>query len=264
MKCDAFKSKLLKCRTYAEAAPILESMNLGPAVHSLARTAFSLTPEQQVYKENFLADIIREAEMKEEEKVKMTEEEEEKVKEEEEKKMHEYEGGTGTISSDPGMEHLQRKDKSTTSGEHPDTGFNSPENQMRESLRRQGIPESIINNVVKEMDKTTATTRQMVETIDSSIKRYVGPLVAELKKHREALIATDKKLKELASKSNSMPLNVTPVAAATNRVRETDSFNLGSVFDVKRRPSLEDTRNEIKELDNAITNGLLKRTEPYQ
>jgi hypothetical protein len=267
MKCDSYQSKLLKCRTYAEAAPILETMNLGPSAHTLARFAYAYPPEQQHQKENLIADIIQEARIKEEEEKKTRMEEEEKTteeEEEEEKKTREYEGGKGTISSKPGAQNpaLDRLDKSTITGEKPDTGFPSPENQMREALRKQNIPESVISKVLKEMDSTTASQRLVIETVIAEINRANSPIITELKKHREALISLDKKFKEVSTKTVSMPVDVRS-PPGVQRVRETNSMSLNSVFDVKRRPSLEDTRNEIKELDDAMSNGLIKRTEPY-
>lgn len=267
MNCNQFAVKLNKCRTYAEAQPILEAMNLGPAAHELARTAFSLGANQEQYRNNFLASIVQEAKMKEEEEEghgkKMHEEEEEEKKrlheeeEEEKKRIHEYEGGEGHISGDPGMEHLTRTDKQTTDGSEPNTGFNNPENQMKEALRRAGVPEVAISRVLKEMDKSAPTTKQMIETINSAVDRAMKPVIKELMNHRQAFAAVDKKIKEIQSKSSSQSYAIE--MPKSGKVQEMESMPINSMFPTpQRRQSLEDTRNEMRELDNAMNNGIIK------
>lgn len=266
MNTSQFTKQLLKCRSYADAQPLLETMNLGPSAHTLIRTAFSLPVTQETIKNNFLADVIQEAKMHEEKKLSMEEEEvkeeEEDEEPEDEKKMHEYEGGKSVISSEPGMEHLKRKDKQTTSGANPDTGFEGAQNQMKEALMRSGIPESVAIKVVKEMDKSTPSTKLMMETIDSSVRRYVGPLVKELKAQREAIIAQNKRILELASKpANSIALDFSQTPQVGTKIRETDSFPLNGMSAV-RRPSLEERRDKIRELDNAMNSGLISKNLP--
>lgn len=56
------KNKLLACRTYAEAKPILETANISASGHELAHTAFSIAAKQPTLRDQFLGTVIREAE----------------------------------------------------------------------------------------------------------------------------------------------------------------------------------------------------------
>jgi len=56
------KNKLLSCRTYAEAKPILETLKVSASGHELAHTAFSIASKQPTLRDQFLGTVIREAE----------------------------------------------------------------------------------------------------------------------------------------------------------------------------------------------------------
>lgn len=56
------KNKLLACRTYAEAKPILETAGISASGHELAHTAFSIASKQPTLRDQFLGTVIREAE----------------------------------------------------------------------------------------------------------------------------------------------------------------------------------------------------------
>ena len=56
------KDKLLACRTYAEAKPILETLSVGSSAHELAYTAFSIADKQPRLRDQFLGTVIQEAE----------------------------------------------------------------------------------------------------------------------------------------------------------------------------------------------------------
>jgi hypothetical protein len=56
------KDKLLSCRTYAEAKPILETSKVGLSAHELAHTAFSIQEKQPELRDSFLKTVIQEME----------------------------------------------------------------------------------------------------------------------------------------------------------------------------------------------------------
>lgn len=55
------KAKLLNCRSFAEAKPILETLKLSTSGEELARTAYQIRETQPSVAEHFLRTVIREA-----------------------------------------------------------------------------------------------------------------------------------------------------------------------------------------------------------
>jgi len=59
---QAIKDKLMACKSYAEAKPILETVGAGLSAHELLHTAFSIQAKQPDVAQQFLHTVIQEVE----------------------------------------------------------------------------------------------------------------------------------------------------------------------------------------------------------
>ena len=70
----SIKNKLLSCRSYNDAKPILETHNAGIAVHKLFSTGFGVQAKQPTVAQDFFNTAIQEIEDDEENKMKIVKE----------------------------------------------------------------------------------------------------------------------------------------------------------------------------------------------
>jgi len=128
------KDKLLACRTYAEAKPILETLPLGSSAHELAYTAFSIADKQPRLRDQFLGTVIQEAE------------EAEAKKEDTDKRegLKEVDGGTShESSSTTGLENIGKKESAPEGADaQPDKKdqMGVAINEMMPPMMPQGAP----------------------------------------------------------------------------------------------------------------------------
>lgn len=276
---DSNIDKLKKCRTCAEALPIMETLKVRPSQRKLIETAIQLShskdPRQVAYGEDFMLTAIREIE----DPGKGYDLSQQTTHMKKEKEADEITGaldshqsskidmpypkeGTDAPNSDiESMQTAQGEDQMGGIKENypPMPGMGMPGMGMpgmAPDLQRQMAPQM---PQMPQMN-TPQMMRQMQYTVQEALKRYLNPTILEVRKLREAYIALDKKLQETQSQSGSMKLDLDSVknnSIVREHVRETIS---GTEIELPRidhvRYNVEERRNNIAQMDKDLTKGI--------
>jgi len=197
------KAKLLECRSYAEAKPILETLHLSVSGDEIARTAYQIRETQPNVAEHFLRTVIREADDVETKDVK---------KEDTDKKdaLKETDDNTDTQSSSvTGLEKIgtdssapegapaqpDKKDQMGVSinemGGYPPNNMGQPTAPMAPTAEN-GLPPQGGTPTPPQAPMPPQAQQMMHYTITETMK-LVNP---QLKKIAEAIISIDKKVQE--------------------------------------------------------------------
>jgi hypothetical protein len=161
-------------------------------------------------------------------------------------------------------------------------GASAGESQMKENMPMpggmpQGMPPmapDVQQAMAPQMPKmppmnTPQMMRQMQYTVDQYNKtlnaRVISPLIRELKKTREAVIALDKKYRETESRAGSMKLDIEKVklnSSVREHVRETVP---GTSIEIPQtrfpKAELEQKRYDIAQMDKELSKA---QPNPYQ
>lgn len=300
-----FKQKLRSCRTCAEAQPILETLKARPSERKLIETAIQLSqsrdPRQQSYGEDFFITAFREME-DDHDKNKKEQEANGGLHRDQggeadiagiidkgDKTTKEADSITGALdshqSSDIDMPYPKEgtdvpnsdiESMQTASGENQMGGIK--ENMPMPGMTGQpGMPPmdpGVQQQMAPQMKpmppmNTPQMMRQMQYTVDMNNKaiysRVINPLIREVKKTREALIALDKKYRETESRAGSMKLDIEKVklnSSVRDHVRETVP---GTSIEIPQtrfpRAELENKRYDIAQLDKELSKA---KPSPYQ
>jgi len=213
------RNKLLACRTYAEAKPILETAGISASGHELAHTAFSIASKQPTLRDQFLGTVIREAED--------IEKEDTDKKDALEKKVHETDGGTSNQSSNK----ADPLPKIGSEGEAPEGAPAQPDakdqmgvaiNEMAPMPFQQGYPPPMAGaqapaaappaaspppapapqGQMPPMQKPPAPPQQNMQYIQEAVNYGIRQQVApHFNKMVEAIKALDKNVQEMSKES---------------------------------------------------------------
>lgn len=285
-----YKRKLRECRTCAEAAPILETVRATPSQRKLIETAIQLKssrdPRQQSYGEDFMLTAIREMEdcehgTKEQTIANM---DVGKGKDDAEKAVHEADTITGSLdsnqSSDIDMPYPKEgsdapnsdiESMQTASGENQMGGIKEMPmpGQMGGMPPAPGMP-PMAPDVMKQLApqqppmppmNTGQQMRQMQYTVEANMRKYFNPMVREIKRQREAILALNHKVQETQSLSGSMKLDIDKVkknSPVRERLRETvGDMDIPVPSMNHNRFDLEKKRQDITSLDRELGKGTI-------
>lgn len=210
------KAKLLECRSYAEAKPILETLGLSVSGDEIARTAYQIRETQPNVAEHFLRTVIREADDVEVKDVKKPDtDKHEHVKETDDNTDTQSSSVTGlekigSESSAPEGAPAQpeKKDQMGVSinemghppnnmGQHemgyPPSGMNQPSAPMAPMAENGLPPQGGAPPQAPPQAPMPPQAQQMMHYTISETMKLVNP---QLKKIAEAIISIDKKVQE--------------------------------------------------------------------
>lgn len=242
MDCAARKKAIMEAKNFSDVETVVQEAKISRSGVELLRTAYQIQEKQPNIASHFKSTVIREMEEKDE------------------KKEQEYVGGEGhgvggTNRADP----IPMEGKSTDSGEKPDTGFQNPEDQMREDIM-PGLHPDIARMMQGSMNNIPPMNApQQIKQMQYTVKRMVAPLIKEIenlkgenKQLREAYSALDKKLTETVNQKGSMRLEIgkNGVSPVKETIGETPSID-----SVVKHESLEDRRFKISELNRMLNDG---------
>jgi hypothetical protein len=235
---QSIKDKLLSCRTYDDAKPILETIGAGVSAHELARTAYSIQAKQPTVAHQFLTTVIQE-----------TEDEEEK------KKVQEVDGGSSEQSSSTtGLEkvgseenaaesfHTQTDKKDQMGVPINEVGGFPPQGQMPPQVPQQQMGGGC--GGTPQMPPQMNPQQQMQYTVQE-IARHFAP---QFKNMQEAIKTLDKKIQE-------------------TQKEQVNSLDLGSQMGHKKQlavikettgdknQDLRSARDEITKMNNYLNTG---------
>jgi len=271
--------KLKSCRTCAEAQPIMETLKVRPSQRKLIETAIQLShskdPRQVAYGEDFMLTAIRELDPLEGQTTHMGKGD----KPDFIKKEKEADEITGSLDSHQSSKIDQPYPKEGTDAPNSDIesmqtaqGQNQmggiKENyppMMGGGMGMPGMAPDLQRQMAPQMPQmpqmnTPQMMRQMQYTVQESMKRYFNPMVAEVRKLREAYIALDKKMQETQSQSGTMKLDLDSVkqnSIVRDHVRETISGTEITLPEVTHaRYNLEVKRDQIAQMDKDLAKGI--------
>ena len=234
---QSIKDKLLSCRSYDDAKPILETFGAGVASHELTRTAYGIQAKQPTLASQFLNSVIQEIEDDEDKK----------------KKLEEIDGGQSEQSSSTtGLEnqgteseaaeaHRQQADKKDQMGVTINEAYPPPVPGQMPPPQQMGGGQCPQGGMPPQAPPPMPPQQQMQYTISEMVKQQLAPV-------REAIKALDKKIQE------------------TQRV-EANSMELGASLGHKRTiPKIQETtgnakldlnaaRLKITKMNNMISSG---------
>ncbi len=257
------KSKLLACRTYAEAKPILETLPIGSSAHELAYTAFSIADKQPRLRDQFLGTVIQEAE-----------EAEDKIKKEDTDKrdgLTEVDGGKSEQSSSTtGLESLGKKQSAPEGADaQPDAkdqmgvAINetfpmmpqggqapppTPQPQQQQAPPPMGMPPAM---PPMQPPKPPTPQQQQMQYIQEIAQYATAPYYNRLV---EAVKAMDRKIQEIQRETpRELELGSRMRPHGLKAPIREIAGNIDSVDTV-----LENKRVSIEKLNNAINDGYIR------
>jgi hypothetical protein len=241
-------AKLMGCRNYTEAKPILETLGASKASHELMQLYYA-QPENSPYKTRFMGTVVQELEDGIETK-------KDKSGPHDEGKINEVDGGQSTQSSGDKPE-MEGQNKGTVVG---DSSAQPTESQMKETpmMGMPGMPPEIQQQMMTGLEKQPPMNplqqmKMMQYTIQETLK---GPL-AEIKRIGEGLAAIDSKIQEMETKSVSLEIPggndlVTP-KYNIQETMPTPQNQVGYGAQPQPQSNIEEKRMQISEADRIMT-----------
>lgn len=273
--------QLKSCRTCAEAQPILETLKVRPSQRKLIETAIQLKhskdPRQVAYGEDFMLTAIREVEDDYDLSQQTTHMKKEKEADEITGALDSHQSSKidspypqeGTDAPNSDIESMQ-----TASGENQMGGIKENYPPMMGQMGQQGgmggmpgmgMAPDLMRQMAPQMPQmpqmnTPQMMRQMQYTVQEALKRYLNPVILEVRKVREAYIALDKKLQETQSLSGSMKLDLDAVknnSIVREHIRETVPGTEIPVPEISHvRFNLDEKRSTIAQMDKDLAKGI--------
>jgi len=243
----SIKDKLIACKSYEEARPIMETLNASATAHELMGLSYSIQEKQPTHAKRFRDKVIQEMEDAEENKKRMQDDED---------SVKEADGGVSKQSSSTtglekqGEEHTAPEEASA----QPDK-----KDQMGVAINEMGqYPQQMAGQMAPQMapqgqqpyggqHPPQMTPQQQISyTVTETVRRILNP---EIRKINEAIKAIDRKVQETQQqqpKTLELGSKLGMAGAPSHRaVRETSS----QVND------LEATRSQIEKLNNMYNSG---------
>jgi len=255
-------ARLKACNCIADARKVLQEANAGPAVKKLVETAYALRDQDNI-KRSFIDSAIQEMDDPKGSKpfVANVGDGEDDV----DKKVTEsgdIVSGSGTSGSEQSSDTIQPYPKEGTEGQVTGLESASGEDQMKEGMPPppNGMPQGPMPPIAPQLMQgmqpqlppglNPAVLQQMQYTVKEALK----PILTHVARQQEAIKALDSRLRETETNKASMTLDIGSVKenAMARNIHETTSFNDGLPKVSFNRMKLEETRNEIYEMNNML------------
>ena len=239
------KDKILACRTYAEAKPILETAKVSLSAHELAHTAYAIQEKQPELAKSFLTTVIQEAE------------EQMKPKNIEAGTVREVDGGTSNQSSSiSGLEKIGKDTDPESMQKQADAKdqMGVPINETWPPQQYGGFPPTGGMSPMGMPQQRPPMPPQQQQFMQYTVNETIRFLAPRFDKIVEAIQALDKKVQETAkSQINSLAVGDKLGKQGTHTfgsfVRETVEGNT--------QEDLAIAGTEITRMNDAINQGFI-------